>query len=381
MRIMVLGADGYLGWPTAMHLAAEGHSVMVIDNYLKRTLEHQTNSESLVPLPNLDERVHLFEEMTGLHIRARIGDVDNYEFLSTLFKEFQPGAVVHYAEQPSGPYSMIGHKEAELTLTNNLSTTLNVVWAVLEHCPNCHIVKLGTMGEYGIPNVDIPEGWFDLDLNGRQQRALFPREAGSLYHTTKILDTDLLWFYTRTYGLRVTDLMQGPVYGVATEQTKLHDQLGTSFHYDDIFGTVVNRFLVQAVAGHPLTVYGQGGQTRGYINLQDVMRCVQLACETPADPGELRIFNQITEILSVNEIAQKVVEAAPDWKVEVESLDNPRKESEDHYYNPTYTGLQELGLEPTLMTREVLSEMLCAIIPYSNEIDELKIIPRVRWER
>ena len=295
MKVLVLGADGYLGWPTVMHLASKGYDVVAVDDYSRRLNAKNCNSEALLDSPLLDVRSELFEGLIGHKIKVVIGDCSDYSFTSKLFEVEMPNAVVHYAEQPSAPFSMKGEKEAIYTLNNNLNTTLNVVLAVANYCPSCHIVKLGTMGEYGTPNIDIEEGWIDIEHKGRKDRFLFPRQAGSLYHTTKILDTDLLWFYVRAYGLAVTDLMQGPVYGLQTDQSEIDDRLLPNFHYDDIFGTVLNRFIVQAVAGLPLTVYGKGGQTRGYLNIKDTIQCIDLALEKPADKGELRVFNQFTE--------------------------------------------------------------------------------------
>jgi len=381
MKILVLGGDGYLGWPTSMHLAARGHEVMAVDNYLRRTLALQTRSEALLPAPNLEERADLFHDITGHRIQVRIGDLTDWSFASSVFEEFRPDALIHYAEQPSAPYSMRGYEEARLTLDNNLATTMNVVWGVKEFAPSCHVVKLGTMGEYGTPDIDIEEGWIDIEHKGRSGRFLFPRQAGSLYHTTKILDTDLLWFYVRMSDLAVTDLMQGPVYGIETPETSLDPRLVPNFHYDDIFGTVVNRFLAQAAAEVPLTVYGKGGQVRGYLNLNDTLQCVELALDNPADPGELRIFNQFTETLSVNEIADRVRAAGAvlDLDVKVESIPNPRIEPEEHYYNPAHSGLKELGLEPHLMTTEVLTTMLERVLEHRSAIDEMRIRPRVSW--
>jgi UDP-sulfoquinovose synthase len=277
---------------------------------------------------------------------------------------------------------MIGFDQARLTLNNNLNATMNVIWAVLQHAPDCHIIKLGTMGEYGTPNIDIEEGWIDIEHKGRKDRFLFPRAAGSLYHTTKVLDTDLLWFYVRTYGIRVTDLMQGPVYGLSTDESDQDDRLLPNFHYDDIFGTVVNRFLVQAVAGVPLTVYGKGGQVRGYLNLRDTLQCIELAATHPADKGQLRILNQFTEVFSVNQLAERVQRVGKELglDVQVKSIDNPRKEKEEHYYNPVHSGLLELGLKPHFMTDDVVASMLQQVMRYRGQIDTKKILPRVRWK-
>lgn len=382
MRILILGGDGYLGWPTAMSLANKGHEVCVIDNYLRRTIARQTNSEALVDNLNLERRAELFRSSFGKSIEVVIGDCTDFRTVENLVERVQPEAVIHYAEQPSAPYSMRGFNEAQLTFQNNLSATFNIIWALIQHAPSCHLVKLGTMGEYGTPNIDIEEGWLDVEHKGRKQKFLYPRQAGSLYHTTKVLDTDLLWFYVRIYGLKVTDLMQGPVYGLETGESLADERLMPNFHYDDIFGTVVNRFLVQAVTGVPLTVYGKGGQTRGYLNIRDTLQCVELAIGNPAKAGELRVLNQFTEQFSVNELASRVCEAAAalDIEVTVQTLDNPRKEAEDHYYNASHSGLLELGLKPHFMTADVLQSMLKVVTKYRSGIDRDKILPRVKWK-
>jgi UDP-sulfoquinovose synthase len=264
MKILILGADGYLGWPTCIHLSAHGHEVMAVDNYMRRNLSREQNSEPLFDVPNLHRRAELWHKKSGKNIDVRIGDLCDWDFVSSIFQEFKPDALIHYAEQPSAPYSMKDRATATLTFNNNLGVTFNIIQAVHEFVPDCHIVKLGTMGEYGTPNIDIEEGWLNVEHNGRSQKFLFPRAAGSLYHTTKVLDTDLLWFYVRTWGLRATDLMQGPVYGLETYENEGEESLYPFLNYDELFGTVINRFMVQAVAGYPLTVYGKGGQTRGF---------------------------------------------------------------------------------------------------------------------
>lgn len=382
MRILILGGDGYLGWPTAMAFAARGDEVYVVDNYLRRHIAEATDSEALIPTPSLSERARIFRGITGREILVKIGDLSDPEVMNNVVREFQPDTIIHYAEQPSAPYSMRGPDEARLTFKNNLDVTFNCIWAVVQYAPRCHLVKLGTMGEYGTPNIDIEEGWIDIAHKGRRDRFLFPRAAGSLYHTTKVLDTDLLWFYTRIYGLRVTDLMQGPVYGLSTREANRDPALVPHFHYDDIFGTVINRFLVQAVSGVPLTVYGGGGQTRGYLNLRDTLQCVLLATDNPAKQGELRIFNQFTETFSVNEIAAKIKRVGDDLglRVEIQSIDNPRKELEDHYYNPVHSGLAELGLEPHYMTDSIVADMLEKIMKYKKRIQTARILPRVKWK-
>ncbi len=381
MRVLILGGDGYLGWPTAMNFSAKGYDVLIVDNYLRRDLCRKHDVESLFTPPNLFERVRIWHEISGKEIEVRIGNCCDYAFLSNLVKEFQPDTVVHYAEQPSAPYSMLNHEAASLTLNNNLQSTQNIAWAIHEFVPECHIVKLGTMGVYGTPNIDIEEGWLDIEHKGRKDRFLFPRQASSFYHTTKVQDTDMLWFYVRTWGIRVTDLQQGPVYGIETDETILDERLKTIFNYDELFGTVLNRFVVQAVTGYPLTVYGKGGQTRGYINIKDTIRCVELAMLNPSDEGQLNIFNQVTETFSVNDLADKVarVGRTRGHNVKVKNIENPRVEKEEHYYNPTYSGLKELGLEPHLLTDDVLNSMFAVVEEHKDNIQEHKIFRGVKW--
>lgn len=382
MRILILGGDGYLGWPTALNLSNAGHDVAVVDNYLRRRLAQEQDMDPLYELPNLHTRSKVWKEVSGKELSVYIGDLCDWDFISRVFAEFLPDAIVHYAEQPSAPYSMLSREAATLTIENNLRVTANVIFAVREFVPNAHIVKLGTMGEYGTPNIDIEEGWIDITHNNRTGKFLYPRQAGSLYHTTKVMDTDLLWFYVRTWGLRVTDLMQGPVYGYTTPEISMHGDLVPCFSYDEIFGTVLNRFIVQAVSGYPLTVYGKGGQTRGYLNLIDTLACVRLSIENaPHEPG-LRIFNQFTETFSVNDLAQKVKEAGGEVgiDVKVKNIDNPRIELEDHYYNPKHTALLELGLEPNYLSQEVLVDMVKFVQSHKDKIVEDRIFRGIKWD-
>ncbi len=382
MKILIAGGDGYLGWPTAMNLSARGHEVMVVDNYLRREMALKEDSEPLYSVPNLLERSKIWEQKTGKTIKALIGDLTQWDFVEEVFKDFLPHAIVHYAEQPSAPYSMLNRRAASLTLNNNLGVTANLIFAIKEYTPDAQIVKIGTMGEYGTPNIDIEEGWIDIESKGRKDKFLFPRQAGSLYHTTKIMDTDLLWYYVRMWGLRATDLMQGPVYGIFTSENQGDERLLPFFSYDELFGTVLNRFVVQAVAGYPLTVYGKGGQTRGYLNIKDTIDCVRLSLESPARKGELRIFNQLTETFTVNQLAEKVKLAGKELgiDVEIQNLDNPRKEKEEHYYNPVYTGLVDLGLEPNFLTQEVLIEMMNFVVTHKDKIEKNRIFRGVKWD-
>ncbi|MBU4447032.1 MAG: NAD-dependent epimerase/dehydratase family protein [Proteobacteria bacterium] len=383
MRVLILGGDGYLGWPTAMYLSRRGYEVAVMDNYFRRQASTELNLEPLFPIPNLHQRASVWHDISDQNIDVFIGDVCNYPFLLQVFNQFQPDAVVHYAEQPSAPYSMMGHREAIFTITNNLVSTANLIHAVKEYNAECHIVKLGTMGVYGTPNIDIEEGYLEVEHKGRKHKFLYPKTPGSLYHLTKAQDSDLLYFYCRMWGIRVTDLNQGPVYGIVTEESQQDERLYSIFNYDDIFGTVLNRFLVQAVASVPLTVYGKGSQTRGYINIKDTMACVELALLHPAAAWEYQVFNQFVETLTVNDLALRVQKAGQElgFKVEIQEIPNPRLEAEEHYYNPTHTGLLSRGLSPHYLDNPTLCEMLELLSRYSSNIQIDLIFPRVRWDK
>lgn len=348
----------------------------------------------LYPVPTLIERARIWHEVTGKTIKVVIADLTEPQAMRSLFDgsmavrypvderfEGTPDCVVHYAEQPSAPYSLMNFDKADFTITNNLRVTNNLMWAVKDFSPGCHIIKLGTMGEYGTPNIDIEEGWLEVEHKGRSDKFLFPRQAGSIYHTTKVMDTDLLWFGVRMWGLRVTDLMQGPVYGLETDEMQLDERLATLFNYDEVFGTIVNRFIVQAVVNYPLTVYGKGGQTRGYLNIKDTLQCIEKSFESPADTGELRIFNQIVETFSVNQLAELIANAgiARGHNVTIKRIDNPRKEAEEHYYNPTYQGLQDIGLEPNTLTPDVLDGLFQTVEKYRNNIRPDVIFKGISW--
>jgi len=383
-----------LGWPTAMYFSDRGYEVTVVDNYLRRNNCTELDTGMLYDVPNLIQRSKIWHELTGKEIKVVIGDLTDSNFTRSLFdgragyswavdQKFtgQPETLIHYAEQPSAPLSVMNHNYAHKTLMNNLAVTNNVVWAIKDLSPETHIIKLGTMGEYGTPNIDIEEGWLDVHHNGRSQKFLFPRQAGSIYHTTKIMDTDLLWFGVRMWDLKVTDLMQGPVYGIETEETKIDPRLMTIFNYDEIFGTIVNRFIVQAVADYPLTVYGKGGQTRGYLNIRDTLQCVHKSELSPAGKGELRIFNQIMETFSVNELAEKTRDVASTLGIDVkiDHLENPRKEAEEHYYNPKYQGLKEIGVEPHYLTENVMQGIFQQVTLHKKNIRKEVIFRGIKW--
>src|SRR6185437_145655 len=381
MRIVILGGDGYLGWPTAMHFASRGDEVLALDNYLRRRLARDTQSEPLLATPELPARCARFAALTGKHIEHRIVDCAEDGALTRVFAEFRPDAAVHFAEQPSAPYSMRGHDEARLTLRNNIGTTFELIWAVKRAAPQCHIVKLGSMGEYGTPDVDIEEGWIEIAHKGRKDRFLYPRAGGSLYHTSKILDTDLLEFETRANGLYATDLMQGPVYGHCSDEAKGDETLFPHFHYDDLFGTVINRFAAQAASGVPLTVYGKGHQRRGYLDLRDTLQCLALVVAAPPPPGKLRVFNQFTEIFSVLELAERVREVGRQLGLDVpiRAIGNPRRERDEHYYRPAHDGLLKLGLKPRWLSDDRLASMIEFVKRHRDAVDRTRILPRVSW--
>jgi UDP-sulfoquinovose synthase len=382
MRILILGGDGYLGWPTSMHFSRRGHEVHALDDYLRRRAHLEAGTDSLTPiLASLPARVKAWRDVTGLEIGVSEGDLLDWEVVERVFREFQPEAIVHYGEMPSAPYSMIDREHAAFTQTNNVIGTLNVLFAMAELAPDAHLVKLGTMGEYGTPNIDIEEGFITIHHKGRSDTLPFPKMPGSLYHLSKVHDSHNIQFACRTWGLRSTDLNQGVVYGIETDETTLDPRLATRFDYDEVFGTALNRFCLQAVIGHPLTVYGRGGQTRGYLNIVDTLRCVELAVLNPPEPGEYRVFNQFTEQFSILDLARQVRDAGAAYglPVEVRHLDNPRVESEDHYYNPAHMKLLDLGLDPHLLSETLIESMFSAIERHKDRVILDHIMPSTRW--
>ncbi|MEG3618577.1 NAD-dependent epimerase/dehydratase family protein [Magnetovibrio sp. PR-2] len=381
MRILVLGGDGYLGWPTAMHFSKRGDEVWIIDNFAKRRWEMEEGIEPLRPIAPLHHRVKKWNEVSDNEMHLRIMDLVDDRAVYKLFEECKPDAIVHYAEQPSAPYSMQGRTTAVNTQVNNIVGNLNVLFAMQKYCPDAHLIKLGTMGEYGTPNIDIEEGWLELEHNGRHDRVLFPKKPHSFYHLSKVHDSHNIEFVCRVWGLRSTDLNQGVVYGIDTDETQMGTDFQTSFHYDDVFGTVLNRFLVQAATDHDLTVYGSGKQTRGFLNLRDTIRCVEIAADNPPEQGEFRVFNQFTEQFSVMELAAKVQAAAKrvGKDITINHLENPRVEQEEHYYNAKHTRLVDLGLEPVLLTEEVLDSMLATVMENCDHVDAEVFKPRIKW--
>jgi len=381
MKIAVLGGDGYCGWATALYLSAKGHTISIVDNFARRQWDHEVGAQTLTPIRPLPERLRAWQDLTGRTIESFVGDVTDYDFLSSTMKAFEPEAVIHFAEQRAAPYSMIDRKHAVFTQVNNVVGTLNLLFAIKEIQPECHLVKLGTMGEYGTPNFDIEEGYITITHNGRTDTVPFPKQAGSFYHLSKVHDSQNIMFACKIWKLRATDLNQGVVYGTVTDESALDEALINRFDYDEVFGTVLNRFCIQAAIGHPLTVYGRGGQTRGFLDIRDTVRCIELACLNPAERGECRVFNQFTERFSVLEIARMVqaVGRKMGVKVEVDHLPDPRVEAEEHYYNAKHSKLIDLGLQPHYLSDSLLDSLMNIAVKYRDRVDLSLMMPQVNW--
>jgi UDP-sulfoquinovose synthase len=381
MRVLILGGDGYLGWPTAMRFSGKGHEVAVVDNFARRRWVEEVGGDSLTPIVPLEERIEAWREVSGKRITSYVGDLAEDTLAADVVIDFQPDTIIHYGEQPSAPWSMRSVDHAVTTQQNNVVGSLKLLWAMRDHAPNAHLIKLGTMGEYGTPNIDIEEGFIEITHNGRRDVLPFPKLPGSLYHLSKVHDSHNIHFACRVWGLRATDLNQGVVYGIETPEAKLDERLLTRFDYDEAFGTALNRFCVQAVVGRPLTVYGVGGQTRGFLNIVDTLQCVELTASNPAGAGEYRVFNQFTETFTVSELAEKVRHAGAELgiAVTIDNLQNPRFEAEEHYYNPVHTKLPSLGLQPTLLSENLIESTLGVIQRYRDRVISDVIAPSTQW--
>ncbi len=381
MRVLVIGGDGYCGWATALHLSNQGYEVGILDSLVRRLWDMELCSDTLTPIAPIQTRLQRWKDLTGKTIDLFIGDINNYSFLVNSLQQFKPDAVVHFGEQRSAPFSMIDREHAVLTQSNNVIGNLNLLYAIHEHCPDCHLVKLGTMGEYGTPNIDIEEGYITIEHNGRKDTLPYPKQPGSFYHLSKVHDSHNIHFACKIWGLRATDLNQGIVYGVLTEETGMDELLINRLDYDGVFGTALNRFCIQAAVGHPLTVYGSGGQTRALLDIRDTVRCVELAIRNPADQGQFRVFNQFTEMFSIKDLAMMVQQAGSTMgvKVTVNNLDNPRVEAEEHYFNAKNTNLLDLGLQPHLLSDSLLDSLLNFAVKYKHRVDEKQILPKVQW--
>ena len=383
MKVLVIGGDGYCGWATALYLSNRGYEVGILDSLVRRHWDLQLGAETLTPIAPIQHRIQRWHDLTGKSIDLFVGDITNYDFLLSALQQFSPDAIAHFGEQRSAPFSMIDREHAVLTQVNNVVGTLNLLYAMKEHFPDCHLVKLGTMGEYGTPNIDIEEGYITIEHNGRKDTLPYPKQPGSMYHLSKVHDSHNIHFACRMWGLRATDLNQGVVYGVLTEETGMDEMLINRLDYDGVFGTALNRFCIQAAIGHPITVYGKGGQTRGFLDIRDTVRCMELAIANPAAPGEFRVFNQFTEMFSVGDLALMVKKAGTTLglNVEINHLDNPRIEKEEHYFNAKNTNLLDLGLQPHYLSDALLDSLLNFAVKYQHRVDKNHILPKVTWRR
>ena len=383
MRVLVIGGDGYCGWATALHLSNRGYEVGILDSLVRRYWDLQLGCDTLTPIAPISHRIQRWQDLTGKSIDLFVGDINDYDFLIQSLRQFQPDAIVHFGEQRSAPFSMIDREHAVLTQVNNVVGNLNILYAMKEEFPEAHLVKLGTMGEYGTPNIDIEEGYITIEHNGRKDTLPYPKQPGSMYHLSKVHDSHNIHFACRMWGLKATDLNQGVVYGVLTEETGMDEMLINRLDYDGVFGTALNRFCIQAAIGHPLTVYGKGGQTRGFLDIRDTVRCLELAIANPAQSGEFRVFNQFTELFSVGDLALMVKKAGSvlGLNVEINNLDNPRIELEEHYFNAKNTKLLDLGLQPHYLSDSLLDSLLNFATKYKNRVDMNHILPKVTWKR
>jgi UDP-sulfoquinovose synthase len=383
MRVLVIGGDGYCGWATALHLSQKGHEVGILDSLVRRFWDSQLGADTLTPIASIQQRIQRWKDLTGKSIDLFIGDITDYVFLSQSMRQFQPDSIVHFGEQRSAPFSMIDREHAVLTQVNNVVGNLNLLYAMKEDFPDSHLVKLGTMGEYGTPNIDIEEGYITIEHNGRKDTLPYPKQPGSFYHLSKVHDSHNIHFACKMWGLRATDLNQGVVYGVLTDETGMDEMLINRLDYDGVFGTALNRFCIQAAIGHPLTVYGKGGQTRGFLDIRDTVRCIELAIANPAEASKFRVFNQFTELFSIGDLATMVQKAGSTLglKVEIDHLENPRIELEEHYFNAKNTNLLDLGLQPHFLSDSLLDSLLNFAKKYQDRVDYQQILPKVSWRR
>ncbi|BAP18062.1 MAG: NAD-dependent epimerase/dehydratase family protein [cyanobacterium endosymbiont of Epithemia adnata isolate EadnSB Bon19] len=383
MKVLVIGGDGYCGWATALYLSNRRYEVGILDNLSRRYWDSKLGVDTLTPIAPIQKRVQRWKDLTGNGIDLFVGDITDYGFLSKTIRQFEPEAIIHFGEQRSAPYSMIDREHAVFTQVNNVVGTLNILYAIKEDFPECHLVKLGTMGEYGTPNIDIEEGYITVEHNGRKDTLPYPKQPGSFYHLSKVHDSHNIHFACKIWGLRATDLNQGVVYGVLTDETKMDETFINRLDYDGVFGTALNRFCIQAAIGHPLTVYGKGGQTRGFLDIRDTIRCIEIAVANPADAGKFRVFNQFTELFSIMDLALMVKKAGNslELNVEINNLKNPRVELEEHYFNAKNTNLLDLGLQPHYLSDSLLDSLLNFAQKYKGRIDEEQILPRVSWHR
>ena len=386
MRILILGGDGFCGWPTALHLSAQGHDVAIVDDLSRRKIDVELECESLTPIRPMSERLQAWREVSGKEIAFHNFSVAvNYQRLLDLIQDFRPGAVVHFAEQRAAPYSMKSSYHKRYTVDNNLNATNNLLAAIVDSGQDIHVVHLGTMGVYGYgtAGMKIPEGYLPVKVETEdgdhvEQEILYPPNPGSIYHMTKTQDQLAFAFYNKNDGIRVTDLHQGIVWGTQTDQTRRDERLINRFDYDGDYGTVLNRFLMQAAVDYPLTVHGTGGQTRAFIHIQDTVRCIELALENPPAQGDrVAIFNQMTETHRVRELAQMIADRAD---VSIDYIPNPRNEADENDLHVRNDNFLDLGLEPTTLSQGLMEEVTEIARKYAHRCNKERIPCRSLWQ-
>jgi len=381
-KVLITGVDGYSGWPLALHLLSRGHEVVGLDNFVTRKRVKEVGSWSATPIPSFANRQKAVREVLGKELGFHKGDLSNYDFVRQVLEAEKPDAIVHLAEQRSAPYSMIDVHHAVETQVDNLKGTLHILYAMREVCPETHLVKMGTMGEYGTPNTDIPEGFFDIEFNGRKDHLPFPRSAGSWYHWSKVFDSGDVMYATKIWDLKTTDVMQGVIYGIRTPEIT-DDRLLTRFDFDETWGTALNRFIAQAVLGLPITAYGKGEQKRGFLALEDSMQSLRIAVEHPPNAGEYRVLNQFDAAYSINELAEITCRIANELGLHasIEHPADPRVELEQHYYNPLHDNLIGLGYRRTRELSEVIREIFHDLVRYRRRLEARRhvLTPTVQW--
>jgi UDP-sulfoquinovose synthase len=380
MKVLIVGGDGFCGWPTALKFASEGWKVTIIDNLSRRLIDEETSSNSLVKISSISKRIQTARQHIGEISFVKMDVAKEYERLCQLIREELYDTVIHFGEQRSAPYSMIDDYTRNYTVDNNLIGTHNICSALVRESPQTHLIHLGTMGVYGYNKEfgPIPEGYLDVQIKSTRKSAdiLYPANPGSIYHLTKCLDQLVFQFYHKNWGLRITDLHQGIVWGFQTELTASHKSLTNRFDYDGIYGTVLNRFVVQALNDHSLSVYGTGGQTRAFINIEDTGNCVLIAANNPPEKlDQVRIFNQVAETKNVLELARTISEITG---AKIEHLDNPRKELAENELEVGATGLKSLGFKPILLDRKLIDDIM-ALDFTSAEFNSNNINNSPKW--
>ena len=383
MKILISGIDGYIGWALALKQLSLGNEICGIDNFSRRKHVEEMDSWSAIPISSMEDRIKNLKEKYGEKISFFEGDLLDAEFTNDVIKNFQPEAIVHLAEQPSAPYSMIDQQHTVYTQQNNVIGTLNLLFAIKNFAPKAHLVKLGTMGEYGYEaGLEIAEGFFDIEFRGKKATIPYPRQAGSWYHWSKVHDSNNIMFACKLWGISSTDIMQGIVYGTRTNEI-IDEKDHTRFDFDEAFGTAINRFCSQAVIDHPLTIYGEGGQTRGFLALVDSIQCISILLENPPGESEYRVINQFDEQYNITEVAKKIQKIGNQkgLDVKIKQTVNPRKEKEKHYYKADHTKLKELGFKPTRLIDDEIDIMLDDLLKYRDRIEEKKdsIIKLLKW--